>query len=199
MTDATYPRERVEGILSEQKLAPSCRIIPRTYLKSPLGTAAAASRFCAKTDGYTVLYASPDFATAFVETVVRDRFTRKRNREILLKEVTERAWAYIQTKPRAKLRLLDLRGDGCVRLGAPTDAVKARSHAAGRALGRVVHREHKDVDGFLFASRLTDCEVYALFNRAIAKLVASDSGLLPDHPDLPDVLARHKITAVVRQ
>ena len=33
----------------------------------------------------------------------------------------------------AELTLLDLREDGCARIGAPTDAVRARNHAAGRS------------------------------------------------------------------
>ena len=52
--------------------AHSYRIVPRRYLVAPLGAPTADSRFCGKTEGYTVLYASPDFATAFLETVVRD-------------------------------------------------------------------------------------------------------------------------------
>ena len=35
------------------------------------GTGAADSRFCLRNAGYTVLHAAPDFATAFIETVVR--------------------------------------------------------------------------------------------------------------------------------
>jgi len=192
----TYPRDRVENILTSTKLPPSYRIIPRRYLKIPLGTAPGDSRFCAIADGYTVLYAAPDFATAFLETVVRDKFARKGPREILLKEVTERVWAYIQTKPRAKLRLLDLREDGCVRLGAPTDAVNARNHAAGRALGRAIHAEHKSIDGCLFSSRLTGSDAYAVFDRAISKLDTADSGILSDHRDLPDVLTQYDIRLV---
>ena len=143
MTKATYARDRVDGVVAKNKLPPSYRIIPRHYLELPLGTVPGDSRFCSKSDAFTVLYASPDFTTAFIETVVRDRFIRDRLREVSLKEVTERAWALIATKPRAKLNVLDLRKDGCVRLGAPTDTVNARSHAAGRSLGRAIYQDHK--------------------------------------------------------
>lgn len=193
---SAYPRDRVEDAIVETKLPPSYRIVPRRYLKTPLGTSPGDSRFCAKADGYTVLYAAPDFTTAFVETVVRDRFTRKRPREILLKEITGRAWTQIQTKPGARLRLLDLRQDGCVKLGAPSDAVNARSHAAGRALGRAIHADHKDVDGLLFSSRLTGADAYAVFDRALAKLDASASALLQDHPALPNVLSEYGIQLI---
>ena len=102
----------------------------------------------------------------------------------------------MQTKPGARLRLLDLRQDGCVKLGAPTDAVNARSHAAGRALGRAIHADHKDVDGLLFSSRLTGADAYAVFDRALAKLDASASALLQDHPALPNVLSEYGIQLI---
>lgn len=197
MSGLAYPRDRIEAALIETGLPPSYRIIPEHYLISPLGTVSADSRFCSKADGHTVLYASPDFATAFIETVVRDRFMRRRRREIQLKEVLERAWALIATKPETTLRLLDLRRDGCALIGVATDAVNARNYAAGRAFGKAIHTDHGDVDSLLYASRLTGADVYAVFDRGIARLEGRDSGMLPDHPELPDVLARHGISLVL--
>ena len=141
----------------------------------------------------------PDFATAFIETVVRDRFMRRRRREIGLVEVTERAWVRIEAKPATRLMLLDLRRDGCALIGVPTDTVNARNHAAGRAFGKAVHAEHANVDGLLYASRLTGADVYAVFDRGIGKLEASESGMLPDHPELPDVLDKHRVDLVLEQ
>ena len=196
MSGRAYSRERIEAALREAELPPSYRIVPRRYLASPLGATPADSRFCGKAEGYTVLYASPDFATAFLETVVRDRFMRRPRREIRLVEVTERAWGLIATKPDAKLTLLDLRRDGCTLIGAPTDTVNARNHAAGRAFGKAIHTEHADVDGLLYASRLTGADVYATFDRGVGKLEARETGILPDHPELSDVLARHGVHLV---
>lgn len=196
MTKDAYSRKRVEDVLTKAKLPPSSRIIPHRYHETPLGATPGDSRFCSKADGFTVLYASPEFATAFIETIVRDRFTRTDQREVLLKEVTERAWALIKTKPRAKLALLDLRKDGCVRLGAPTDTVNARNHAAGRALGRAIYSEHEDVDGFLFSSRLTGGDVYAIFDRGVARLDAIETGMLPEHSELIDVLSNYSIKLI---
>ncbi len=197
MTKTGYPRNQVENVLTQATPPPSYRIIPRRHLRTPLGTALGDSRFCTKADNYTVLYAAPDFATAFIETVVRDRFTRKRQRDIVLKEVTERAWVLISATSRAPLRLLDLRQDGCVRLGTPTDTVNARNHVAGRSLGRSIYADHKDIDGLLFASRLTGADVYALFDRAIRKLDVMDSGLLANHPELPRVLTQYSIRLLI--
>ena len=170
--------------------------MPARHLASPLGSRPADSRFCSRDAGYTVLYAAPDFATAFVETVVRDRFTRRRNRNVGLKEISGRAWTRITTQSGAELTLLDLRGDGCTRVGAPSDAVHARNHAAGRALARAIHAEHLDIDGLLYVSRLTGEDIYTVFDRGLTKVEATESGMLMDHPELPHVLARHGIGLV---
>lgn len=196
MTGDIYPRNRIASVLLKSGLPDCYRIMPARHLAKPLGTVPADSRFCSRNAGYTVLYASPDFATAFVETVVRDRFTRRRERQVALREVTERVWARLSTRPEAELTLLDLRGDGCTRIGAPTDTVRARNHAAGRAFAKSIHSAHPDIDGLLYVSRLTEQEVYAVFDRGVAMLIPAGTGRLADHSDLPDVLERHGIGLV---
>ena len=57
---------------------------------SPLGTGPADSRFCSRNASYTVLHATPDFAAAFIKTIVRDRFVRRPERNVTLSEITER-------------------------------------------------------------------------------------------------------------
>ncbi len=199
MTKGAYPEDRVGALWTEVKLPPAYRIFPTRHAKTPLGTAPADSRPCGTESGFTVLYVTPDFATAFIELVVRDRLTRANDREILLKEVTTRSQARIISKPRTRLSILDLRGDGCTRLGAPTGAVNAHNHADGRALGRDVHDNHSRVDGILFSSRLTNADVYAIFGRAIPKLKSEAARPLDRHSELPDVLRHHDIKLIVRR
>ena len=196
MKNPRYSRSRVESILAAVQLPPSYRIIFRRYLRAPLGTAPTNSRFCAKTAGFTALYAASDFNSAFLETVVRDRFTHKHRREIERKKVIERAWTRIESQPGTTLQLLDLRRDGCFSLGAPTDTVHSRNHTAGRSFGKAIHTGYPDVDGFLYASRLTGADVYAVFDRGIGKLRLMDSGILPHHPELPKILQRYDIRLV---
>jgi hypothetical protein len=74
---------------------------------------------------------------------------RASRRELPLAAILMRACAHMGTKPGHLLNLLDLRGSGCVEIGAPTDAVRARHLAAGQALGRAVYEEHGDVDGLM--------------------------------------------------
>ena len=171
----------------------SYRIMARRHQSEPLGTSPADSRFCTRNGGFTVLYAAPEFATAFVETVVRDRFTRRQGCEIAVKEITMRVWAHIFMQAGAALTLLDLRGDGCTRIGAPTDTVNARNHGAGRAFAKAIHAGHVYVDGIVYSSRLTGEDVYAVFDRASGKLASAETGLLENHPELPDILKRYGI------
>ena len=84
------------------------------------------------------------------------------------------------------------------RVGAPTDAVNARNHAAGRTLGRDIHDSHKYVDGIVFSSRLTGEDIFAIFDRAAPKLTSRKSERLEEHDELPDVLRRHDIRLIVR-
>ena len=193
MNKSAYPLNRIRAVLSQAELPPSYRIMPGRYLPSPLGTTLSDSRFCSRSDGYTMLYASPCFATAFIETVVRDRFVRRRKREIAFREITGQAWARVATKPGMTLTLLDLRRDGCVRIGAPTDTVNARNHAEGRAFGRAIHADYPDIDGLLYASRLTGADVYAVFGHGIDKLESKASGALTDHQELPNVLTKYDL------
>ena len=140
-----------------------------------------------------MLYAAPDFTTAFIETIIRDGFAHRRKREVALREITERVCVSIAVEPSAPLTILDLRSDGCTRIGAPTDVVQARNHAAGRAFGKTIHAEHADIDGLVYASRLTGKDVYAIYDRSVIKLKAGDVGQLEEHVELPGVLERHGI------
>ena len=196
MSGGPWRRNRVAPVLVSMSLPHSCRIMASHHRWNPLGTSPADSRFCTRNGGFTALYAAPEFLTAFVETVVRDRFTRRQNCEITLKEITTRIWARIATQPEVTLKLVDLRRDGCTRIGATTDTVNAKNHAAGRAFARDIHAGHADVDGIVYASRLTGEDVYAVFGRSTGKLVSLGTSLLEDHPELPDILERYRIGLV---
>lgn len=196
MSEERYARRLIEPLLVQVGLEEAYRIVPRRHADSPLGTGAADSRFVSYGAGYTVLYAAPEFETAFVETVVRDRLVGRSAREIALKEVTERVWVRLSGRAGQVMTLLDLREDGCLRIGAPTDVVRARSHAAGRAFGKAIHEEHRDIDGLVYDSRLTGKDAYAVFDRGIGKLRTAGSGPLEDHSALPTLLDHHAISLV---
>jgi len=162
----------------------------------PLTVQPSPSRFCDGTSGYAVLYAALTFETCIAESLIRDRFVRRTRRALPLAAVLMRAHARIATQPNEELLLLDLRDTGCLDIGAPTDAARARHFAAGQALGRSVYTEHPDVDGFIYSSRLTGEDCIAVFDRAIHKFSVVDACALKDHAKLPVLLEQGGIELV---
>lgn len=138
------------------------------------------------------MYAADNFATAFAEAVVRDRFEGKARR-FLYRPSLERLCVTAISSNR-ELALLDLRGAAAYELGVDTDANRARTHASGQALSQAVYAEMPDVDGILFNSRLTTGGCVAVYDRAFSAL----SGTLPigllQSASLPAELTRLEIT-----
>lgn len=185
-----YPRERVESLITEVKVNTATRLIKAAHARTPLGVKPSPSRFCPGST-FAVLYGAESFETAFSEVVVRDRFVQKSSRIVPVGEITTRSWVWFNSD--SVLRLLDLGGDGCVRLGAPTDAHNARSHAAGRALAQSIYDEHSFVDGIIYDSRLTGGTCLAIFDRACDSLSLTKIGQLHEHILLPATLRRLEI------
>jgi len=180
-----YPRNRIEARLSYFTIERAHRVFAASRM--PLSVQPSPSRFCDGT-AYAVLYAALSFETCIAESLIRDRFVRRTRREIPLAAVLMRAHACIATQPKTELLLLDLRDTGCLDIGAPTDAARARHFAAGQALGRAIYTEHPDVDGFIYASRLTGDDCFAVYDRALGKFLVLDACELKDHPQLPMML-----------
>jgi hypothetical protein len=189
-----YLRERIEARLHLFAIDSAHRVFGVSRM--PLQVHSAPSRFCDGRSGFAVMYAALSFETCVLETLVRDRFTHRLTRELPLAAILARAHATLSTEPDRELNLLDLRDTGCVDIGAPTDAVRARHFAAGQALARALHEEHTQVDGFIYASRLTGDDCIAVFDRAVKKLRVIDACELKDHPELPAVLQRNRVTLV---
>jgi hypothetical protein len=187
-----YPRERIESRLSYFAIAGAHRVFAASRM--PLSVHPSPSRFCDGATTFAVLYAALTFETCIAESLIRDRFVHRTRRELPLAAVLMRAHAQIATQPEAELLLLDLRDTGCLDIGAPTDAVRARHFAAGQALGRAIYAEHPDVDGVIYASRLTGDDCFAVFDRALHKFLVIDACALKDHPQLPAVLEQGRIS-----
>ena len=188
-----YPRERIEARLSYFAINGAHRVFAASRM--PLAVQPSPSRFC-DGNGFAVLYAALTFETCIAESIIRDRFVRRTRRELPLAAVLMRAHAQIATQLNSDLLLLDLRDTGCLDIGAPTDAARARHFAAGQAQGRAIYSEHPDVDGVIYASRLTGDDCFAVFDRALDKLIVIDARELKDHPQLPVLLEQGGIQLV---
>ena len=163
-----YDPDRLRSRLHEVGLGRVFRVIRRDRRSTPLGAAPAPSRFSDPRERYAVLYASEALRCAFWESLVRNRFARRRRRELPRSEVEARLVVSIAST--GPLALIDLRGDGPVRIGAPSAVAHDGNHAAGRALSAAVHASVPEADGFLFASRFTGDACVAVFDRAFRKL-----------------------------
>lgn len=186
-----YPRERIEARLAYFSIASAHRVFGVSRM--PLTVQPSPSRFCDGRGGYAVLYAALAFETCIAESLFRDRFVRRARRELPLSAILMRAHARIATQPGVELQLLDLRDSGCLDIGAPTDAARARHFAAGQALGRSIYAEHPDVDGIIYGSRLTGGDCLAVFDRALHKFSVLDACALKDHPLLPELLEHERV------
>ncbi|MFA6032691.1 MAG: RES family NAD+ phosphorylase [Myxococcota bacterium] len=158
----TIPRGRTFG-----------RIYWSTY-PDPLGYGKSPSRFSdprrrLDANRFGVLYLGDSLKVCFLEIVLRDR------REGIIDdlpieevELTRRRYAEIATT--TDLRLVDLRGDNGVRMGVPTDVVRAQRQNLARQWSLAFHEHPSQPDGILYPSRLNGETNLAIYNRSIGKL-----------------------------
>ena len=186
-----YDPDRLRSRLRDIRLGRVFRVIHRDHRPTPLGAAPAPSRFSDPKGGYAVLYASEAVRCAFWETLGRNRFARRRRRE-LPRTVVE-ARLVVSICSTESLALIDLRGDGLVRIGAPSAVTHDGNHAAGRALSAAVHAGVPGADGVLFPSRFTGDTCVAVFERALGKLRVLDIAELVRHVEFLNALDAYDI------
>ncbi|MCY3878535.1 MAG: RES family NAD+ phosphorylase [Rhodobacteraceae bacterium] len=185
--DSNCLRSRLRVIRTERVF----RVIHRSRRSTPLKAAPTPSRFSDPREHYAVLYASSAVRCAFWETLVRNRFVRRRRRELPRIEVETRLVVSIGSiEP---LALIDLRGDGTVRIGAPSAVTHDGNHAAGRTLSSAVHTGVPEADGFLFPSRFTGDTCVAVFDRSFDKLRLLGIDELVYHSEFLDALDDYDI------
>ena len=126
---AAYAPDRLRSRLRDVHLGRVFRVIHRDYGSSPLRAVPAPSRFSDPGGGYAVVYASEAVRCAFWETLGRNRFARRRPRELPRTEVEARLVVSIRSS--GPLALIDLRADGPIRIGAPSAAAHDGNCAAG--------------------------------------------------------------------
>ncbi len=157
------------------------RAIPKQHNATPLGMGNGRIHFSSPTDAFRLLYLAEGLSTAMAETIVRDRFEGVTDRVLDLSEIDE--WSVAETSAATPLTLVDLRTTGLLRLGVSTDAARAKMHGHGQELAAALYAGF-DVDGLLYSSRLTGEICVAVFDRAVAKLVAASPVDLRRQPNL---------------
>lgn len=161
----------------------------------PLGFGHAPSRFSDPRIGdpaatpFGVVYLGRTLKVCFLEAIIRDRGdARLGPLPVELAELEHTTCAEIA--PKAALTLVDLRGDGPVRMGIPTDAVRAADPSLGQAWALAFHEHSAAPDGIIYPSRFDGETNMALFNRALGKVRARSAG--------PLLARRAELAALIR-
>jgi RES domain len=163
-----------------------------TRHRDPLGYSKVPSRFSdprrrVLRNRFGVLYLGSTLKVSFLEAVLRDR----RNGVVgnyVIGEGELHSRCYARIEPISPLRLVDLRRDGCVRMGIPSDVPRSANHALARRWSLAFYQHPSQPDGIIYPSRLNEDICVATYDRAISKLRAVSSTALIDALGLADVL-----------
>ena len=158
----------------------------------PLGYGKTPSRFSdpsrrIEAHRYGVLYLGSSLKVCFLEAVLRDdRDGVVGDFPMEETELTRRQYAEIEAT--APLALIDLTGDGPVRMGIPSDVPRAAKQSLARQWSAAFHDHPAVVDGIYYPSRLNGEVNLAIFDRAVGKLALKAGHRLIRAPGLARVL-----------
>jgi hypothetical protein len=141
-----------------------------TRFPDPLGWGPGLNRFSDPSGAaFGVVYLGSTAKVAFVETVLRDAADGRGEDCVLeMAEIERRALAIVEAiEP---LRLVDLTGDGGLRMGVPSDVAGARDHRLARRWSLAFHAHPDRPDGVYYSSRLNEQRCIAVYDRALSKL-----------------------------
>ncbi len=183
---------RIEAQIRTFRIASMFRVINQHHAATPLNAIPAPSRFSDPAGNFAVLYGAETVPCCLWEVVVRNRLTRRQRRVIPRPVITYRLVVSFQSQQ--DLNLVDLRGDGPIRIGAPPDVVHDSNHLEGRSLSADVYAHLPDADGFLYHSRFTGDLCCAIFDRAFDKLDTLAVRPLTQHANFWNALNDYGIT-----
>lgn len=146
------------------------RRLYETRYPDPLGTGPGLSRFSDPAGrAFELIYLGSSAKVCFVETILRDR-ADGRGADCIIDqaEIDSRTLASIRVKE--PLRLVDLTGDGPLRMGVPSDVAGARDQTEARAYSAAFYAHSDQPDGVYYPSRLNEERCIALYGRAAGKL-----------------------------
>lgn len=136
---------------------------------------------------FGVLYLGSSLKVCFLETILRDeRDGVVGDVEVEESELEDRLDAEVRV--REPLRLLDLTGDGPVRMGIPSDVVRGSRQGLARQWSVVFHDHPAMIDGIVYPSRLNNETNLAIDERSVPKLEPLRNHGLKRAPGMADVL-----------
>ncbi len=135
-----------------------------------LGFGSGLSRFSDPTGkAFGLIYLGSSAKIAFVETILRDR-ADGRGADCVIEMAEIERCSLASIRPIEVLRLVDLTGDGPLRMGVPSDVIGARDQSQARQWSAAFHVHPDHPDGVFYPSRLNEERCVALYDRAIGKL-----------------------------
>ena len=150
------------------------------HFPDPLGWGPAPSRFSDPTGGgFGVVYLGVSAKVTFVETILRDR-ANGRGADCIVSLAQIEACTLASIRVAVPLRVVDLTGDGLIRMGVPSDVVGAQDHTLSRAWSQAFHSHPDAPDGVLYPSRLNEERCLAIYSRGCSKLEAVSTPRLVD-------------------
>ena len=118
---------------------------------------------------FGVLYIGSSLKVCFLETILRDeRDGIVGEVEVDESELDDRL--YTEVRVREPLQLLELTGDGPVRMGIPSDVVRGSRQRLSRRWSVAFHDHPELIDGIVYPSRLNNETNLAIYGRSASKL-----------------------------
>jgi hypothetical protein len=157
----------------------------RSQYPNPLGYGFASSRFSDPAtdlqppDRFGVVYLGSSVKVSFAETILRDRGDGRLN-DFAIEWSQLEEWLCARLVISAPLNLVDMRGDGLIRMGIPTDVARARSHELSQKWSRALWAHDQRPDGITYGSRLNGETNVVLYDRALHKLSPAATPRLVD-------------------
>jgi len=198
-----YPTPAFARVDLDLATIPAGEVYQRIFLSrfpDPLGFGKTPSRFSdprrrIAANRFGVLYLGSSLKVCFLEATLRDR----RNGQVgdyPIEEVELRERVVAHITPTRPLTLVDLRHDGPVRMGIPTDVVRASSQTLSRGWSLALHDHPAKVDGIIYPSRLNDEVNLAIYERAVPALRSVHKSPLILAPGFASVLNDLKVALV---
>ena len=168
----------------------------------PLGFGFSPSRFSdprlklPEKDRFGIIYFGSSLKVCFLERVLRDlRNGQLGDVPIPYAELEQLMCAEVTTvRP---LSLVDLRGDNPVRMGVPTDAVRASSHRLGQRWSLAFWLHEQRPHGILYPSRLNEEINLALYDVALPNVIVSSTRpFLEYRAEVAALIRRFKLAIV---
>ena len=149
------------------------RVFHRRFA-DPLGFGKSPSRFSdprplAAEGRYGVVYLGATLKVCVLEAIIRDRGDARPGDLVISRHELENA-VCAEIIFGGGLKLVDLRGDGPVRMGVPTDAVRAQDQTAGQIWADTLRGHRSTPDGLIYPSRFNGEDNVALFDHALPKV-----------------------------